>query len=642
MTKKALAYRPDIDGLRAIAVILVLLFHFDLGVPGGFVGVDVFFVISGYLITEVIKAACATGRFSFADFYARRLIRLHPALVTTVALCLGAGYLLMDPASFASLASSAEYAVFASSNVFFWLNSGYFDASAHTQPLLHTWSLAAEWQFYLAWPLVVWASLKVSDRFLAAFLIVLTIASLVASQYMLTVDATAAYFLMPFRVFELAAGALMVYATKARVGEAIESALLALGLALILASAFLLDSASPFPGLAALPPCIGAVLCIYSGRSKLGGILRTKPMVWVGVISYSVYLVHWPIVVFYKYFVFREITIAESVGIFIFSILAGWTMYALIESRFMPGKVKTNTIRYLASAAMTAAVFALSWQIVINGGFSQRINETYAAAISNPAEFRTKNYGGYGFNSDGLIGKKEGLDAYLVGDSFSLQYASGLNNALALDGIALMSLTTNGCFISSSYTRLQDNQPRTDCITRYEMSMKLMANDSKPLIFALHWTGYREIMAKTSGEKVYLKDDKAFAKFLAENLHTLRKDTGERSLIIVGSQPFLSANKSVAECLLRPEFIHQPCNDSMQYKVSQAEAFKTNEALKKAVSGMENTYFVDPSVTLCPDGVCGPTLEGRLIYSDNTHLSIDGSAVAGRQIAKLLESIIKE
>jgi peptidoglycan/LPS O-acetylase OafA/YrhL len=636
-----LVYRPDIDGLRAIAVILVLLFHFNLGVPGGFIGVDVFFVISGYLITEVIKVGCSSGKFSFVEFYARRLIRLHPALITTATICMGAGYIIMDPASLSSLASSAQYAVFASSNVFFWLNSGYFDASAHTQPLLHTWSLAAEWQFYLVWPFVVWASLKVSERFLAFLLAVIAITSLAASQYMLTVDATASYFLMPFRVFELASGALMVYATRARVGEKLESLLLALGIALIAASAFMLDSASPFPGLAALPPCIGATLCIYAGRSTLGGVLRTGPMVWIGVISYSLYLVHWPILVFYKYFVFREITLAESIGLLIASIAAGWAMYALIERRLMPGKVKSNAARYTASVAMTAAVFAVSWSIVASGGYSQRINAEYAEAVSNPADFRTKNYGGYGFKSDGVIGKKEGVDAYLLGDSFSLQYASGLDKALALSGIALQTLSSNGCFISSTYTRLQDNRPRPDCLDRYARSMRLMANDRKPLLFALHWTGYRDKTARASGELINLQDDDKFAEFLAENLQTLRKDVGDRPLIIIGSQPFLSSIKSISECLLRPNFIHQPCIDSMRYKVSQAEAFKTNEALKKVVSGMPNTFFLDPSVSLCKEGFCGPTIEGKLIYSDNTHLSLDGSEIAARQIAKLLDSIIK-
>lgn len=159
MLHKNITYRPEIDGLRALAVILVLLFHFELGVPGGFVGVDVFFVISGYLITEVIKNSVAAGRFSFFDFYSRRLLRLHPALIVTISLCLMAGYVLMDPASFSGLASSAAYSLFSASNFYFLFNQGYFDASAKTQPLLHTWSLAAEWQFYIIWPFIVWGAL---------------------------------------------------------------------------------------------------------------------------------------------------------------------------------------------------------------------------------------------------------------------------------------------------------------------------------------------------------------------------------------------------------------------------------------------------------------------------------------------------
>ncbi|HEP7983251.1 TPA: acyltransferase [Pseudomonas aeruginosa] len=211
MHSKSLKYRPDIDGLRAIAVILVLLFHFDLGVGGGFIGVDVFFVISGYLITEVIRKGVLQGTFSFTSFFARRLLRLHPALIVTVAACLAIGYLLFDPASFSNLAKSGQYALFSVSNIYFWINQDYFDPSAHTQPLLHTWSLAAEWQFYLVWPFIVWASLKVSERFFVAVLSLLTAGSLVASQIWLSHDSSAAYFLIPFRVFELSAGALVVY-----------------------------------------------------------------------------------------------------------------------------------------------------------------------------------------------------------------------------------------------------------------------------------------------------------------------------------------------------------------------------------------------------------------------------------------------
>ncbi|HDS1734663.1 acyltransferase family protein [Pseudomonas sp. BP8] len=638
--KTKIAYRPDIDGLRALAVMLVLLFHFDLGVSGGFVGVDVFFVISGYLITEVIKGGCASGRFSFVDFYARRLTRLHPALIATVACCLIAGGILMDPASFASLAASAGYAVFSASNFFFWNNSGYFDASAHTQPLLHTWSLAAEWQFYLVWPVVVWASLKVSERFLVWLLVALTAASLLASQYMLTVDATAAYFLVPFRMFELAIGGFMVFAGKYRARPLTESGLLWLGLALIVGSALLLDATSAFPGWNALAPCIGAALCIHCGRAQAGAVLRAKPVVWIGLISYSVYLVHWPIAVFYKYFIFRDISLVESVSLCAASILAGWAMYTLVETRFMPARVASNRARYATSVALAVVMYTASWYVVTTNGMPQRINQNYVVAESDPATYRTERYGGYGYPLDGLLGKQDGLDAYILGDSFSLQYASGLDTELKPKGIALLGLFTHGCFLSGQYTRLENNQPRRDCFTRYRQAMTMMANDNKPMIFALHWTGYKDILVKESGEKVTFDNDTEFEKLIFEAVQSLRADAGSRPLIIVGSQPFLSADKSVAECLLRPAYLHQPCNDFITYPPRTSETFRTNKAIKQAVAGMDATHFVDPATSLCPQGICGPTLDGKLIYSDNTHLSIDGSAIAGSEIARLLESVM--
>ena len=635
-------YRADIDGLRAVAVLLVLLFHFDLGVSGGFVGVDVFFVISGYLITEVIRNAIHAKRFSFSDFYIRRLLRLQPALIVTIGLCLGAGFLLMDPASFSGLATSAEYSILSASNFYFWLNQGYFDASAQTQPLLHTWSLATEWQFYLVWPFIVWAALKLSDRFLLILLSVMTVVSLAASQIMLDYDPSAAYFMMPFRVFELSIGGMLVFATKHRASPSVESATVIAGLLLIIGSAFLLDSTSPFPGLRALIPCLGAAACIYAGRAKAASILRTWPMVKIGLISYSVYLVHWPIIVFYKYVAFRDITVLERVSILAISLIVGWMMYSIIESTFKPGKDKSKYFAYASALALTAAIFGASWQVVSNSGLTYRINPEYLDAQSNPVEYRSKNFGGYGYPSDGLLGKQSGGDAYLLGDSFSMQYATGLDRGLRPEGIALKTLTTNGCLLSSHYTRLEGPKPRKDCIDRYNKTIDLIAGDSKPLIFAQHWTGYRDITSTESGEKVTFKSDSEFYASVVERIKNLRADTGDRPLIIIGSQPFLSSKKSTTECLLRPVYIDQPCSKMMMYKRESSEAFGVNSAIKDVISGLNNTYFYEPSGTLCPNGICGPSLNGKLIYSDYTHLSINGSDIAGREIASLLKSVIKQ
>ncbi|MFL1481827.1 acyltransferase family protein, partial [Pseudomonas grimontii] len=182
MISKNANYRPDIDGLRALAVMLVLLFHFELGVKGGFVGVDVFFVISGYLITSVIRRSIKTGAFSFYDFYVGRLLRLHPALLATVGISLFLGFLLMDPSSLKSLASSSGQSLLSISNFYFWLNQGYFDAASKTQAMLHTWSLSTEWQFYLVWPFIIWGAIKISDRTFIAILLLLIAASVTASQ----------------------------------------------------------------------------------------------------------------------------------------------------------------------------------------------------------------------------------------------------------------------------------------------------------------------------------------------------------------------------------------------------------------------------------------------------------------------------
>lgn len=409
-----LAYRPDIDGLRGLAVMLVLLFHFDLGVSGGFIGVDVFFVISGYLITGVIRNAVMSGRFSFTEFYIKRLIRLHPALLVTVALCLVAGFMIMDPASLSSLSDSATYAALSASNFFFWLNQGYFAADAHTSPLLHTWSLAAEWQFYLVWPLIVWGALKVSTRTLALVLVATTISSLIASQLMLGHDASAAYYLMPFRVFELSIGALIVLIPPARLADSAGSFLTTSGIGAILYAAFTFSAEMPFPGFAALVPCLGAAACIYAGQSTAGALLRSSPPMFLGLISYSVYLVHWPLYVFYSYYVMRDVSVYESLTLLASSILIGWAMYTFVEARFIkrPGRGVTQRLAFAGIA--TIAIAAASIFTTIDGGFAFRIPDKYVEFSSGPADFHKTQYGGQGFKLSQVLGNESGRPVAVI------------------------------------------------------------------------------------------------------------------------------------------------------------------------------------------------------------------------------------
>jgi len=640
MHSKNTSYRPDIDGLRAVAVILVLLFHFDLGISGGFVGVDVFFVISGYLITEVIRNAINAGRFSFFDFYARRLLRLHPALVVTVGACMVAGFVLMDPAAFAGLAASAKYSIFSASNFYFWLNQGYFDASAQTQPLLHTWSLAAEWQFYAIWPFIVWAALKISDRFLAMLLVAMTVGSLAASQIMLGYDSSAAYFMMPFRVFELSIGALLVFASRHRAGPAAESAITATGIALIIASAIALDSTSPFPGLRALVPCLGAAACIYAGRSAVGSVLRTWPMVKMGLVSYSVYLVHWPISVFYKYYVFRSISLPEKVALLVASIVAGVVLYRCVERLFMS---KWQFIKPVGLSLVTASVAALAYSttlVIDHEGMKSRVPAKYLAFAADPANFHTNNYGGHGYSLEPLLGDTAGRKvAVIAGDSFALQYASGLDRELKEKGIAMTGVFRHGCVLSNEYTRILNNVPRQDCRESYGKALSELGGNNLPFIFAQSWEGYSGMIADHEGNNAENAHNKNYSEVITDILHRARKDIGDRQFIIVGSQPYMYEKMNVVSCLLRPRYVTQGCETLLKYNIESSSPYAINKVLREFAESHPNTFYVDAAQAFCNEGICETVRDGKILYSDANHLSIDGSIIASKEILKMFLSI---
>lgn len=632
MHSKNTTYRPDIDGLRAIAVLLVLLFHFDLGVSGGFVGVDVFFVISGFLITEVIRNAVAARRFSFLDFYGRRLLRLHPALLVTVAACLGFGFLLMDPASFSRLAESAQYSIFSASNFYFWLSQGYFDPSAQTQPLLHTWSLAAEWQFYIVWPFIVWTALKVSDRFLLGLLMVMTLASLISSQVMLSYDSSAAYFMMPFRVFELSIGALLVFVMSRRISDLQESVITAIGLVLIIGAAFLLDASSPFPGIRALIPCLGAAACIYAGRSNVGAVLRNRMMVRIGLISYSVYLVHWPIAVFYKYYIFREIVLQEKIMLLAVSVVIGALLYSSVERIFMR---KWQYVKSIGLTAITASVAILTYGallVIDNHGFAYRIPAAYLTFAADPANFHTNNYGGHGYSLDPVLGDEKGQRvAILAGDSFALQYASGMDRELRNRSLSISGVFIHGCVMSNEYTRILNNVPRQDCKEAYKVALSELSGNNLPFIFAQSWDSYRDIIADHSGANAQ-KTGTTYSDVIGDLLSKVRSDIGDRPFFIVGSQPYLSGKMNVASCLLRPRYVAQGCEKFLQYPVEVSSAYVINKVLKSFAENNPNTFYVDASQELCKSGLCETVRDGKILYSDDSHLSIDGSIIASKQI----------
>lgn len=305
---KKIRYRPEIDGLRAIAILTVLAFHFDLGIEGGFVGVDIFFVISGYLITTQIHENLIAGSFSLIDFYQRRLKRLLPAAVVMMIITTAAGHFLLVPSDYREFGQSLLAQAFFSANFYFFRESDYFVHGGVSRPLLHCWSLAVEEQFYFLFPALLVGLFKLKRASAWLVLIFLTGLSMLASIHYTDHSPLGAFYLLPTRGWELLIGGVVALSERRVVGAItgpLKSGLAFAGVALTLGPVVLFTSHTPFPGYVAGLPCIGTAALIVSTSvrsSYIGKILSCSPLVSIGMISYSLYLWHWPIIEFSKIF----------------------------------------------------------------------------------------------------------------------------------------------------------------------------------------------------------------------------------------------------------------------------------------------------------------------------------------------------
>lgn len=298
-------YQPHVDGLRAFAVLPVVLYHFGVNtISGGFLGVDVFFVISGYLISTILLQEIDSNSYSLLNFYKKRVLRLIPALILVFVSVYIIGSLIMLPSEKSELGKAMISASFFASNIYFWTTSGYFSAPAEYQPLLHTWSLAVEEQFYIFFPPLLFLIVKYIRSKLLLVLLLACLSSFLLSLYLTLIveQSSTAFYLIPARAWELGFGAVLAAIIHTnRFRPTSNDALCVLGLALVVVPYFIIDSSSIFPGIGALWSCMGATLVIaYGGGLKTNKVLASPIAIWFGKISYSLYLWHWPVVVFWK------------------------------------------------------------------------------------------------------------------------------------------------------------------------------------------------------------------------------------------------------------------------------------------------------------------------------------------------------
>jgi len=354
-----LKYRADIDGLRAIAVLSVVGFHaFPNWVRGGFIGVDIFFVISGYLITTILFGNLANQSFSYRDFYARRIRRIFPALLLVMAATFAFGWYILLADEFEQLGKHVAAGAAFVSNVAFWSESGYFDTATESKPLLHLWSLAVEEQFYILWPVVLALAWR-RGRHVLALLVVVAIASFVVNAFTVRPYPDAAFYLPAARVWELAAGGILAYVRLHRPhyfarGDDLQSGL---GLLLIAAGLLLLDKDKAFPGWWALLPVLGAFLCIAAGPGAFFNrtLLGSRPMVWFGLISYPLYLWHWPLLAYARVLEGDMPSRNVRAGCMLAAIVLAWLTYRFLEQRVRRSR-GPGAVRMLAGGTAALAV----------------------------------------------------------------------------------------------------------------------------------------------------------------------------------------------------------------------------------------------------------------------------------------------
>lgn len=452
-----LKYRPDIDGLRAIAVVSVVLYHLKESLlPGGFVGVDIFFVISGYLITKLIFSELSNNdSFSFKRFYLRRVRRLFPALFATLLFSVALAYYLFSPAHLTEFAQSLIASVFSVSNIFFWHLSDYFDSESTLKPLLHTWSLSVEEQFYFIWPAILVGLFSLKRKpLIPIFIIAMGVASLalnlvafsqhpvLSNQFSLADVKSAAFYWLPFRVFEFSIGAILVWVNLAP-RKIVSEAIFAIGLTMVVAAVFALNSKMNFPSTAALLPCIGAALMIISGPShRLAWLVSNRVIVAIGLISYSLYLIHWPLIVFYKYAIGREFDNAEMAGLLVLAVILASLMYRFIEQPFRKPKThgKAPNRKFLVGAASASLLtIMISANAITSKGWLWRYPADMVAQLSyEPGDYTDFFWANInrlesGFNNNG---KPKVL---IIGDSMA---ADLVNVLVAADASEQLDIAT--------------------------------------------------------------------------------------------------------------------------------------------------------------------------------------------------------
>jgi peptidoglycan/LPS O-acetylase OafA/YrhL len=670
-------YRPDIDGLRAVAILSVVIFHaFPFRLPGGFVGVDVFFVISGFLISTIIFRSLQRGDFSFAEFYARRIKRIFPALIVVLMACYAFGWFALLPDEFKQLGKHMAAGAGFAQNFILWHEVGYFDTAAELKPLLHLWSLAIEEQFYLIFPVLIVAVWRIGLNVLTVVLL-LALISFALNISEVTSNPTKIFFMPQTRVWELLAGSVLAYlqffkrakfyawmqrwkphpmlfsypTQPNRCVELLNNALSVVGLVLLLVAVFFITKSKPFPGWWALLPVSGAFLLILSGPDAWVNriILASKLMVFVGLISYPLFLWHRPILTFAQ-IVESEMPSREiRTGAVALSFILAWVTYRLIEKPIRFGS-RSHGITFTLIATLLVVGY-VGFEAFDRGGLAFR-------QLAKTKQNIQKNFSWDGlwknsscfekYKVEPCVQSGDRPDIIVIGDSHANHLYPGL---ASLEGHTILNIGT--CTpIEGIEGKVDVELPTHECRRDDHLGKNLhIAQTLKTLRVAIISAWWEPVLSGAYRNPVHEKmfpHLRLYSKYPNEaglsNSDLVRAGLSRTltslqhsglSLLFVRDVPVLTSNL-LEYCKLRSTLMANNCTIPKSVFV-QSRRLEDGliEYLKTKYPSLR---VVDPINDFCDESECYLMRNGILFYRDDNHLSIDGSRAMGALIQRHLDA----
>ena len=626
-------YRADLDGLRAVAVLSVIVFHaFPTVLTGGFVGVDIFFVISGFLISSIIATGLQSGNFRFIDFYSRRIRRIYPALILILICCLIAGWEILLANEYAELGQHVAAGAAFMSNLVLWAQSGYFDTASDAKPLLHLWSLGIEEQFYIFWPLLMWMAHRFKVRFLALAGVILII-SFTWNVGLISTNPLSAFYLPYCRIWELLLGAMLAYQVlNGNVNRLyakcnIKEPMALVGLLLIGSGAYALDKGRLFPGWWALLPTMGTVLLLSTEGSWINTkILSQRIFVEVGLISYPLYLWHWPLLSFGRISANGELPVGTRIALVLLAVFLAFLTYRYYEKYLRHQGRKVTAALFIG----VCLVGLLGWNIHRREGLDFR----YRKILTQPQEMvrdftKWEDKGMYPkgvcdpdfvFPNSRICAQSRAdtkPDTVVFGDSHAFHAYWGIARALGSRDHTVKLVGRGGC-VFGLY------QKGDDCEQTYQRQTQWMANDGTVKnIFIVHRLVITNDSTTVNIENYRQRMDALFGSLVGQGKHVIYFYSVPEARMnpeLCGSRLPFGRKADLSGCVF-------PLRRELEIQDSDRELIA---ALLKKYPTVE---IFDPSATLCKDDSCNIISNGRANWMDGNHISESASYVVGEVAA---------